>query len=470
MPRNGSGIYSKPADTTAQPNTTIESAKYNQTIDDLVADANTPRPIVAGGHGAASVAGAQTNLSVDNKVVYAVKSGNYTALATDNNAVHRYTATATVTLTAAATLAANWHYTVVANGADITIDPNASETINGFTTLVVPNGSSVTIICDGANFFTASKPIATGALGGFRNQIINGNFDIWQRGTSQTSSGYGADDRWVNGNVGSTKTVSQQSFTPGQTSVPGNPTYFSRTVVTSVAGASNQCNKQHRIENVQSLSGQTATLTFYAKAAALQNIAVEFAQNFGTGGSPSADVNGIGVTTIALTTSWQRFNVLVSIPSISGKALGSNLNSYLALNFWFDAGSSLNSRTNSLGQQSGTFDIAHVSLVPGDARTEADPFSPRHLQQEVALCQRYYQQIKLGGQGGSTGSFLYYYNFPTQMRATPAATLLNAGSLANASVLNDFGDGNIIGAYFQYSVSAGGGSITQRFIGLDSEL
>lgn len=158
MPRNGSGVYSKLAGTTAVPNTTIESAKYNSTIDDIAADLNLARPIVAGGTGATSVSAAQANLSVDNKVVYASKSGNYTVLDTDNNAVHRYTAAATVTLTAAATLGANWHYTVVADGGAVTIDPNGSETINGAATLTVPNGSSAKIICDGSNFFAVYKP------------------------------------------------------------------------------------------------------------------------------------------------------------------------------------------------------------------------------------------------------------------------------------------------------------------------
>jgi hypothetical protein len=97
---------------------------------------------------------AQLRAGVDGKVVYAVKVANYTALAADNNAVHRYTATATVTLTAAATLAANWHYTVIADGADVTIDPNGAETIDGAATLVVPNGYSVFIICNGTAFFT----------------------------------------------------------------------------------------------------------------------------------------------------------------------------------------------------------------------------------------------------------------------------------------------------------------------------
>lgn len=64
MPRDGSGIYSKPANSTASPNTTIESAKYNTVIDDLVTDANTDRPIVAGGTGASSAADARTSLGV----------------------------------------------------------------------------------------------------------------------------------------------------------------------------------------------------------------------------------------------------------------------------------------------------------------------------------------------------------------------------------------------------------------------
>lgn len=96
---------------------------------------------------------------------YAVKTGNYTVLLADNNAEHRYTAAATATLTAAATLGAGWHYTVMADGGAVTIDPNASETINGLTTLVVPNGSSVRIVCDGTNFFAVFKPATWEPIG-----------------------------------------------------------------------------------------------------------------------------------------------------------------------------------------------------------------------------------------------------------------------------------------------------------------
>lgn len=49
MARDGGGVYNKPSGTTATTLTTIGSAKFNELIDDLVTDANTARPIVAGG-------------------------------------------------------------------------------------------------------------------------------------------------------------------------------------------------------------------------------------------------------------------------------------------------------------------------------------------------------------------------------------------------------------------------------------
>lgn len=189
MPRNGSGVYSPPAGTLATTLTPIESAKYNAFVNDLTADANAARPISVGGTGATSVSTAQTALSVDNKVVYAAKSGNYTALGTDNNAVHRYTATATVSLTAAATLGTNWHYTVIADGADVTIDPNGAETIDGLSTLIVPNGSSAYIICNGTAFFTAKslispQPYATIASAGTTDLSTVGSQNVTVTGTT----------------------------------------------------------------------------------------------------------------------------------------------------------------------------------------------------------------------------------------------------------------------------------------------
>jgi len=247
--------------------------------------------------------------------------------------------------------------------------------------------SSVNTVANSTTFAINGNNISP--VQSFRNKIINGNFDYWQRGTSNTNVALGQylADRWISAPNGSTSNVSRQSFTLGQTSVPNEPTYFHRTIVTSFANTTAYNVFSQKIESVRTLAGQTATLSFWAKADASKNIAIEFAQYFGTGGSPSSEVNTIGVTTCALTTSWQKFTITTNIPSISGKTLGSDNNDSLNINFWFDAGSTYNSRTNSLGQQSGTFDIAQVQLEAGSVAT---PFEMRPLGTELALCQRYY--------------------------------------------------------------------------------
>lgn len=221
---------------------------------------------------------------------------------------------------------------------------------------------------------------------GMKNKVINGNFDIWQRGTTLATSGYLA-DRFGTYNTGSTFVASQQAFANGQVDVPNNPRYFHRVVVTSAANAANVVDTQHRIESVSTLAGKKVTFSFYAKADSNKNIAVSLSQKFGTGGSPSPQIDGIGARLLALTTVWTKYSFTVDLPSIAGKSLGTAGDDQLILFFFYDAGSNFNAMTASLGQQSGTFDIAQVQLEDGDIATD---FEMRHIQTELALCQRYY--------------------------------------------------------------------------------
>ncbi|MBY3476075.1 hypothetical protein HFN78_35170 [Rhizobium laguerreae] len=187
MPRNPStGVYSKPAGTTPSVGQVIDPVPWNALTTDLGNEITNslPRdgsaPMVAplkAASGTVSAPGVgfssnpQTGMylkgggllgftqngvdvSFDQAMIYAAKAGDYTALASDNNAVHRFTAAAIVSLTAAATLGANWHYTVIADGADVTIDPNGAESIDGAATLLIPNGYSAFIVCSGSAFFT----------------------------------------------------------------------------------------------------------------------------------------------------------------------------------------------------------------------------------------------------------------------------------------------------------------------------
>lgn len=299
----------------------------------------------------------------------------------------------------------------------------------------------------------------------FRNKIINGNFDIWQRGTSQTTADYGSADRWENFHSGSTKTASQQTFTVGQTDVPGNPKYYLQTVVSSVAGSGNRVLVNQKIEGVSTLAGQTVTLSFWAKADSNMSIATEFAHIFGTGGSPSSNVFEIGVTTHNLTTSWQKFTATVSIPSISGKTIGTDGNDKLQINFWFDAGSDWNSRTNSLGQQSGTFDIAQVQLEEGPVAT---PFEQRPYGMELSLCKRYFQHIGKPNEvnyllvntllGSAFRAPVPY--LPVEMRAIPAIVYFNQNSGATGE-LREFSSGVAIAITGNYEQGKNGAGFVQ---------
>lgn len=298
-----------------------------------------------------------------------------------------------------------------------------------------------------------------GFMSGYKNKIINGKFAIWQRGTSQTTSGYGSDDRWRNIHIGSTKTHSRQSFALGQTDVPGEPKYYSRTVVSSVAGADNFVFKDQRIEDVRTYAGDTCTLSFYAKADAAKDIAIEFVQYFGTGGSPSASVTGIGITTFSLTSSWEPYTATISIPSISDKQIGTNDDSALQIIIWLESGSTYGSRNNSLGQQSGTFDFYGIQLESGNIATA---FEARHIGTELSLCQRYYWRGQLNGSGlashyrpGITGySFAGSVSFPVTMRKTPSVGIVTTPTYINCT--HHSIAGNEYGFEHRVDVSAAG--------------
>ena len=61
MPRSGSGVYTVPPGAVVTTGTTISSSNHNTLVADLETDANTVRPIVAGGTGASTEDAALTN-------------------------------------------------------------------------------------------------------------------------------------------------------------------------------------------------------------------------------------------------------------------------------------------------------------------------------------------------------------------------------------------------------------------------
>jgi hypothetical protein len=277
---------------------------------------------------------------------------------------------------------------------------------------------------DGTLGIDTIQPIALADKLGRRNYLINGNFDKWDYGTSQTTSWYGSDNRWTNNNSGSTKTHSQMLCGDTERAL-FNAMYYSRTVVSSIAGNSNWVQKGQRIENVNLLAGKTVTLSFWARADANRNIAIEFWQMFGTGGSPSASLGGIGSQLVALTTSWQKKTITVTLPSIVGKTLGTDgvQTTFTGLSIWFDAGSTFTQAAN-LGQQSGTFDIAQVKLEDGSVATNGWHPYDGEFGGEIQACARYYESIYYDVEGYATANDAYgtIYGYKARKRTIPTVT------------------------------------------------
>ena len=273
-----------------------------------------------------------------------------------------------------------------------------------------------------------------------KNKIINGDFAINQRAfSSTTTSLVFMFDRWVQFLANGTVTYSAQTFTPGTAPVAGyEGKNFIRCVTSGQTLSSAASILIQRIEDVRTLAGQTATISFWAKAnTGTPKIAIEFDQDFGTGGSPSTAVKTYaGQAT--LSTSWQRYSVSVSVPSISGKTIGTTDPGFLALYLWTSAGTDFNARTGSLGIQSNTFDIWGVQVEESSVAT-AFQTATGTLQGELAACQRYFFLEGFGksvaqriiGAGGyvAAGDANCVLHFPVTMRTTP--TLIIATGATN---------------------------------------
>ena len=249
---------------------------------------------------------------------------------------------------------------------------------------------------------------------GGRNMVVNGDFKIWQRGTSFSSPANASfiADRWFMyyDGSGATRTISQQAFT-GDNPTGLNVSNYMRIAFT-VAGTGSVTNGifSKNVEDVRRLSGQTVTLSFYGKADTTRNMNWQTYQEFGTGGSSAVLANSQGFT---FTSSWQRFSVSFTMPSVSGKTITSNSSISFIVTFPPNA--------------TGTFDITGVQLEAGAAPT---PFEIEDFGETLRKCQRYYYRISgvrnFGAVTAQTATKEYgAIPLPVSMRVPPTAIDFN---------------------------------------------
>lgn len=252
-----------------------------------------------------------------------------------------------------------------------------------------------------------------------KNKIINGDFGIWQRGTSFNPSGVGfflfADRFRSYTYSASATTASQQAFTVGTAPVAGyEGTFFGRVVSTNTFAYFSY----NGIENVRTFAGQTVTLSYWAKSASAQTLnEVQVTQYFGSTGSTAVATT---LTAPSITTSWARYTHTFTMPSISGKTIGGG-NDGIFINI--------------KGAINNALDMWGFQLEAGSTATDFVTASGGSPQAELAMCQRYYYRqnaqtaythFASGGFASTTTAFKFVVAVPVEMRVVPTSVDFNA--------------------------------------------
>ena len=249
-----------------------------------------------------------------------------------------------------------------------------------------------------------------------KNKVINGDFNIWQRGTSfsnPTSGTYTVDRfRQDFDGTGATRTISRQAFTAGAAPVAGyEGNYFYRYAFTAVGSGNTFCTPAvHRIEDVTTFAGQTVTISFWAKNNTSKSFNVYYAQNLGSGGTGTP---GSGSSSITIGTSWARYSVTFNIASLAGDTVGTS--SYIEF-YIADVAAT---------RAAFTLDMWGWQVEAGSVAT-AFQTATGTIQGELTACQRYFQVIAEGNSAYIFNGNNWYafdvrgvYTFPVQMRTAP---------------------------------------------------
>ena len=269
----------------------------------------------------------------------------------------------------------------------------------------------------------------------FRNKIINGNFHVWQRDTSvKNNLGYQTADRWLATYTDNYVRTSRIVFRAGQ---------FTSEVtcglnVEFITGDTQDDDYQtisQRIENVQTCHTQRVTVSFDILGDEGAEVSVTLRQCFGTGGSPSADVDIQPISgespKVTLDDEWTSYILHFDVPDVSEKTVGTDPNSsYLELIFWGSAGADYDTLTDSLGHQAHSFYLTRVQLESGEI--EFPIFEDRPAQLEQLLCYRYFwimKKLQLNFSSYATNAIATWrFMPPVPMRITPTAAS-NFGSI-----------------------------------------
>lgn len=303
--------------------------------------------------------------------------------------------------------------------------------------------------------------LSASPMGMYKNKIINGNFDLWQRGSGPyTGASTYTADRWAfEVGTGTSVSLQRNAFSAGASPFTVPADYWMGVQTALVGTADGYTCVRQRIEGVDVLRG-TVTVSFWASGIAGNKVAVNIKQGFGTGGSANVFV---GAQQITLAAVWTKYTLTFTLPSIGGKTVGAG--NHLELQFWTNAGSSYSAYTGGLGLQSGIVNFGQIQLESGSSPTLFERLALSEVQR---LCYRYYYLFGYSsfiGAGTCMSAGLAYcqLHIPVPMRAFPALLFFGNPSLYQASAVSSIT--NITSLYYGGGVDLALGATGSGFIG-----
>ena len=302
--------------------------------------------------------------------------------------------------------------------------------IEGMVTYL--NDSNSLQLWDGARW-TSAGGVSSG------NAVINGGFDIWQRGTSGLTIGNSltnafSADRWSSYRAANHTaiSVSRQSAS----GVPGAPSLAR--IQRTAANSSTETivfGQTIEIANAATFAGQSVTFSYYLRAGANYSASGSSILAKWKSGTGSTDLNGIynaypgtvdANATHVLSSSFQRFSQTILVPSNATQ---------IAISFEFTPTGT-----------AGAADFFEITGVQIEAGSVATPFrrNANSLQGELAACQRYYFRntatslFSVFGQGRaqSTTSSRQLVNLPVTMRVQPTSVDFSTLRLSDGAAGN----------------------------------
>lgn len=260
----------------------------------------------------------------------------------------------------------------------------------------------------------AVSSIFTNLYGGYRNQLSNGGFDIWNAGTSFTAiSGYGP-DRWRH--TAGSRSSSRQNFSDAERLLYGSR-YFYR-MDTTVGGATFD-NSIFQTNEGHHLAGKYVTVSLLCKTSIASTVNVQIRQYNNIGGT----YNSIDGVAIATTTSWQRYTFTLLVPLPNG-TIGDSPMWWLSIVF------------------PGTAMVMDMAQIQVELGKKFRGFEHRPTAIDQSICDRYFYSWNpnaIGsvfgtGYSATTTSPQIYIPFPTRMYKVP--TLETSGVASHFAVLH----------------------------------